>query len=177
MRARKGGRSTRGFRDAGTTTRLAGDPNGLPAAAGTGIAPISAADLPEIVAYDERSSGTDRSALLRHLWRRLPAAAFLTRQHGQVSGYVMAREGRIAAQIGPLVADDEGVALTLLAQSARAAGGRVCLDLFDHRPAMRKWLDRAGFVPVTRFIRMVHGPNDIYTRDHDVYVIAGPELG
>jgi hypothetical protein len=31
-------------------------------------------------------------------------------------------------------------------------------------------------VPVTRFIRMVLGPAEIFPPDHRVYIIAGPEL-
>ena len=32
-------------------------------------------------------------------------------------------------------------------------------------------------MPATRFVRMVLGEQDIFPRDHCVYVIAGPELG
>lgn len=167
-----------GFRDAGTSTRLAGDLSREPPRSGPAdAAPIGAADLPEIAAYDARSSGTDRSTLLDHLWRRLPGAALVARRDGRVTGFVMARPGRLSAQIGPLVADDDATAIGLLARAGAAARGPVCLDLFDQRTATRQWLDARGFAPVTRFIRMVLGPEEIFPSDHRVHVIAGPELG
>src|SRR5439155_829120 len=86
--------------------------------------------------------------LVTPAWRRL----------GAVSGFVMARPGRLSAQIGPLVAEDDATALALLARAGQAIGGPVCLDLFDQRRALRDWLDGLGFRPLTRFFRMVRGP-------------------
>ncbi len=106
---------------------------------------------------------------------RLPRAAFLLRRGGRLIGFVLARNGRRSAQIGPLVADDEEAAIALLDAAGRSAGP-FCIDLFDQRTAVRGWLDRAGFQPVTRFIRMVHGPAEIFPSHHDVHAIAGPEL-
>ncbi len=116
-------------------------------------------------------------ALLGHLLGRLPAAAFVARRNGRITGFVMARPGRLSAQIGPLVAADDATALALLARAGQGVGGPVCLDLFDQRRAMRAWLDGRGFRPLTRFIRMVLGPAAIVPADHRTYVIAGPELG
>ena len=88
----------------------------------------------------------------------------------------MARHGRMSTQVGPLLAEDDATALALLTAAAGAIGGPVCLDLFDQHAALRARLDKAGFVPVTRFIRMVHGPARIFPDNHGTYVIAGPEL-
>jgi GNAT superfamily N-acetyltransferase len=166
-----------GFRDAGTLTRLVGDLSKVPALVGeTAVSPLREADLAELIAYDTHSSGTDRSALLRHLFARLPEAAFVARSGGKLTGYVLARRGRTSSQIGPLVAEDDATALALLSAAGRAAGGPICFDLFDQRTQVRAWLDARGFVPVTRFIRMVLGPAEIFPPDHRVYIIAGPEL-
>ena len=166
-----------GFRDAGTSTRLGGDLSGGRLAPARGVAPLAPEDLASVAAYDRRSSGTDRMALLGHLLGRLPAAAFVARRNGRITGFVMARPGRLSAQIGPLVAADDATALALLARAGQGVGGPVCLDLFDQRRAMRAWLDGRGFRPLTRFIRMVLGPAAIVPADHRTYVIAGPELG
>ena len=164
-----------GFRDAGTSTRLVGTIDNPGAPGAENIAPMTDADLAEVAAYDQHSSGTDRAVLLAHLKDRLPEAAFVMRRAGQLIGYVLARNGRRSAQIGPLVADDEDAAITLLHAAGRAAGP-FCIDLFDQRTALRAWLDRAGFQPVTRFIRMVHGPAEIFPPKHRMDAIAGPEL-
>ncbi len=165
-----------GFRDAGTLTRLVGDLSVIVPGPTPGVAPLGVADLAEVVAYDARHSGTDRSALLSHLRERLPEAAFVARRAGKITGYVTARRGRMSSQIGPLVADDEATALALFEHAGRAAGGRVCLDLFDQWTGTRAWLDQRGFVPVTTFIRMVLGPAEIFPAGHCVHIIAGPEL-
>jgi GNAT superfamily N-acetyltransferase len=166
-----------GFGDAGTSTRLGGDLSGALLSPDDGVAPLALEDLAAAAAYDRRSSGTDRTALLGHLLGRLPAAAFVARRKDRVTGFVMARPGRLSAQIGPLVAEDDATALALLARAGQAIGGAVCLDLFDQHGAVRAWLDGRGFRPLTRFIRMVLGPTAIVPADHRTYVIAGPELG
>jgi GNAT superfamily N-acetyltransferase len=165
-----------GFNDTGTLTRLVGDLSASMPEPSRGIAPLALSDLADVGACDARSSGTDRAALLRHLHGRFPEAAFVARRGSAVTGFVMARRGRMSVQIGPLVAGDDATALALLAAAGRAAGGPVCFDLFDQRADMRAWLDARGFVPVTRFIRMVLGPADIFPAGHRTCIIAGPEL-
>jgi GNAT superfamily N-acetyltransferase len=165
-----------GFQDAGTSTRLVGDLSPLPTSAGEDVENITEVDWPEIVAYDTRSSGTAREALLRHLWQRLPQAGFIARRGGAIGGFVLARPGRRSGQIGPLLAEDDRIAVALLSAAGRAAGGPVCLDLFDQRSVIRAWLDARRFVPVTRFIRMVHRNAKLFPEPHQVYLIAGPEL-
>ncbi len=166
-----------GFRDTAASTRLGGDLSNATPPAGSELAALTPADLAAVAAYDKVSSGTDRTLLLGHLLQRLPPAAFVARRQGAVGGFVMARPGRMSAQIGPLVAEDDATALALLAAAGRAIGGPVCLDLFDQRQSLRAWLDGRGFRPLTRFFRMVRGPATIAPEDHKTYVIAGPELG
>jgi predicted N-acetyltransferase YhbS len=166
-----------GFRDTATSTRLGGDLGHATPPAAIELAVLTPADLAAVAAYDRLSSGTDRTILLGHLLQRLPAAAFVARRQGGISGFVMARPGRLSAQIGPLVAEDDATALALLAAAGRAIGGLACLDLFDQRQALRDWLDGQGFRPLTRFFRMVRGPAEIAPADHRTYIIAGPELG
>ena len=166
-----------GFRETGTSTRLVGDLSLLPASVSEEMETITEADWQEIVAYDSRSSGTNRETLLRHLWRRLPQAGFVARRGGSVCGYVLGRRGRRCGQIGPLLAEDDYIATALLSAAGREAGGPMCLDLFDQHAVVRAWLDARGSVPVTRFIRMVYGGAELFPEPHQVYVIAGPELG
>jgi GNAT superfamily N-acetyltransferase len=166
-----------GFRDGETLTRLVGDLSDMPGPTdGPAVRAMTAEHLAEIAAFDARSSGTDRKVLLAHLRGRMPRAALAARRNGRLAGFVLARDGRTCSQIGPLVADDDETAAALLAAAGRAVGGPVCFDLFDHRPVLRSLLDRHGMRPVTRFIRMVQGTEDIFPPGHGVHIIAGPEL-
>jgi GNAT superfamily N-acetyltransferase len=166
-----------GFRDVGNSTRLVGTLGSEAKNIASDIFKLTVAELPEIAAFDAQWSGTDRTTLLHHLWQRYPAAAYGARRQGRIAGFVLARAGRMSAQIGPLVATDDELAADLLARAGSAINGPVCFDLFDQRTAVRAWLDQSGFRPVTRFIRMVLGETEIFPSDHRVYIIAGPELG
>jgi GNAT superfamily N-acetyltransferase len=166
-----------GFRDVAYSTRLAGTIRREVQGYGIDVVPLGSADLPEIIAFDTKSSGTDRAKLLHHLWQRHPSAAHVARRKGRIAGFVLARPGRLSTQIGPLVAAEEDLAIALLARAGSAIDGQVCLDLFDQHVGVRRWLDQRKFGPVTRFIRMVLSKRDIFPQNHKIYIIAGPELG
>jgi hypothetical protein len=169
-----------GFRDVYRTTRLfAAQPPAIPAPSPSNvtIAPMGEASLDSVAAYDRTVSGTDRNDLLRHLFGRYSAAAAMACRNGRICGFVLARDGRSCAQIGPLIADDAAIALVLLQRALAAIAGPVCLDVGDHHPQMRAWLDANGFNPVTPFIRMIEGREEPFDDPRRVYVIAGPELG
>lgn len=169
-----------GFRDVYRTTRLfAGRPTTGRAVAPSGVSldAMSDSDLSPVAAYDRLPAGTDRSDLLRHLFSRHRRAAVIARRNGGICGYVLARDGRRCAQIGPLVADAPGIALGLLQQSLACLSEAVCLDLGDHHVHLRAWLEGNGFTPVTPFIRMIEGRAEPFDDPRRVFIIAGPELG
>ena len=135
---------------------------------------IRAPDWPRILELDRRAFGADREAVLRNLARRQPQAALVSD-----GGFVLAREGREAAQIGPLVAREERGARELLAAALRQVKPPVYLDLLDSREETRMWLEERGFAFQRPFTRMVHtaghavAPGDASL----VHCPAGPELG
>lgn len=163
-----------GFKDIDSSTRLAGPPGGKLAVGG--VAPVSSDDMAGIIAYDRTVAGTDRSGLLAHLLARCPEAAFVARSNGRVRGFVLAREGRQAHQIGPLCADDDATAEALLQAARGAIGGPVCLDVVDRHLPMIEGLRAGGFSTLTRFCRMVLGDTAAVPTDPRGYVIGGPEL-
>jgi len=124
------------------------------------------------LSLDRAAFGADRSAVLRALQERLPDAAF-----GGRNGFVLGRDGREANQIGPLVARDEGTALTLLEQAVDAVGTPLYVDVVDHAPKLQAWLQSHGFGIQRPFTRMVHGGSRAPGDESLVYLVAGPELG
>ena len=86
-------------------------------AGGTTIRPIADADWPALCAYDAAAFGADRGALLQRLRGRLPAAEMVAERGDRIAGFMLGRNGRSAAQIGPLVAEDDD-------DCAGAAGAR-----------------------------------------------------
>ncbi len=135
---------------------------------------ITESDWPRILELDRLAFGADRETVLRNLAQRLPQAAFVSE-----SGFVLGREGREAAQIGPLVARDESGAAELLAAALASIKPPVYLDLLDSREAIKSRLERAGFEFQRPFTRMVHTRGEALAPGEAglVYCPAGPELG
>ncbi len=135
-------------------------------------------DLERLRALDGAAFGADRSALLRRLLERMPAAALVAkRSGGALAGMLFERAGRTATQIGPVVADDTGIALALIAAAVRSAAGPLMIDVpLDHR-AVSAWLERHGFTVERPFTRMQYGAAAPFGSLTNAFAIAGPELG
>jgi GNAT superfamily N-acetyltransferase len=143
--------------------------------AGGGVRRATTADLTRICDYDAQAFGADRTASLRDLHNRCPNAAFLAESGGRLTGFILARPGRIATQIGPLVADDRQTAEHLMTAATASLAGPVIVDVFTRYNAMRTLLARIGFTGQRPFTRMLNGCVPL-PRDRAI-LSAGPELG
>ncbi|MEX0643247.1 MAG: GNAT family N-acetyltransferase [Pirellulales bacterium] len=133
-------------------------------------------DYERLCALDCSVVGADRQKFLVRLFHELPEAVRLVKKSGEIEGYLTARPGSEALQIGPCVAAEE-VGATLLADAAwRYAGQRVVLDVpLGNAPAVR--LAQSLRLNVGRsFVRMRRGPavGDDLSR---LWASSGPELG
>ena len=102
-----------GFRDTWGFKRFRLD-HAVPAQPDAVARPVE--DWESLLAQDAEAFGASRERLLRALGSRMPRCALELPGRG----FVLARDGREASQIGPLVAHDEDGALALL-QAALAA--------------------------------------------------------
>mgnify|MGYP001574187893 CR=1 FL=1 len=171
--AQEGFRGTWGFR----RIALHGPASFSGAADGVGVRPLQASDWPRIAALDAPAFGADRVTLLRSLAERLPGAALVAERDGELSGFVLGRDGREANQLGPLVARDVTSARALLAEVLARVPSPVYIDVVDREPALQAWLGEHGFVFQRPFTRMVHGAERAPGDARLVYCPAGPELG
>ena len=137
------------------------------------VRPMTAADLPGIRIYDHQLSAMNRPSLLALLAARQPAMALVS-DHG---GFVLGREGRTAYSIGPVVADDEAIALALIAKAAASVPGPFIIDVPERHTEIRKWLERQGAVSPRGYVRMTLGTVPGLDDPHSVFALAGPELG
>lgn len=136
--------------------------------------PMTRADLPTVRAMDEQVFGGPRALILDSLFSR---AAPVCRIMPDGSGIALARDGRLATQIGPVLASSDGSALALLAAAVRAAPGPVFVDALDEHQALTDWLDSSGFTRQRPFTRMAKQHPDPFGAPKRLYVAAGPELG
>ena len=150
------------------------------AAAGAGqatVRPLRDTDWPAILAIDRPAFGADRAALLRSLAARLPRAAHVAEHAGRISGFVLARDGREATQIGPLLGADDTSARALLDAALSTLDGPICVDLTDRHARLLRWLQARGFAYQRPFTRMVRGLPSAPGDPGRIVLVAGPELG
>lgn len=133
-----------------------------------------AADAAVVQALDAQANGCGRGFLLADFLQRAGTRAHLSPAR---TGFVIAREGRRATQIGPLVAEDESSALSLLQAALAGVSGRVFLDVPDRWAALRAWMEQAGFTRQRAFVRMSLGAAPIASVNDRLFVLAGPEFG
>ncbi len=162
-----------GFRPLGGITRWQGQ--GGPDGGSFGaVLPLEESQLPAAVALDAAVFGAPRASLLRSFRARAPHLALRLKEHG----IVVARPGRLATQIGPLAASDEGAALALLRAALARATGPVFLDVPDRWTGLAAELQRRGFTIQRSFRRMALADRPPVLGDAARgFVIAGPEFG
>lgn len=131
-------------------------------------------DLGTIVAADAKAFGAPRRRLLSGLMLRAPAHALVLKDG---TGFVLARPGRLALQIGPLVAPDEATALRLLEAALGRAEGPVVLDVPAAWDGVAAHLSASGFAKERPYLRMALGRSQPFGDPGQLFAIAGPELG
>ncbi|MCK6454688.1 MAG: GNAT family N-acetyltransferase [Alphaproteobacteria bacterium] len=151
-------------------------PSDLSPTAGVTIRPASARDLPDIAEYDAPRSALDRRHVLSHLLARAPRLAHVAESRGRLQGFVLGRDGRIATQLGPIVAESEAIAIALLARASRAGDSPFILDVPDRHAAMTQHLRAAGATSPRGFFRMTLGDAPGLDDARRVMALAGPEL-
>ncbi len=170
-----------GFRDTWGFARYRREARAAPEAPetreGPATRPLLDSDWPAIAGLDAPAFGADRTPLLRSLAARLPVAARIVEQNGRLRGFIFGRNGREAFQIGPLLAQDDATAQSLIGAAFAALSGPVYADLLDRRKTLLPWLKQQGFEFQRPFTRMVHGAPDAPGDNADIVLVAGPELG
>ncbi len=162
-----------GFEPVFELTRWQGAGGGH-AAKPAGTRPMREGDLAAIAAIDAEAFGARRPFLLENFFRRAPHLAFATESG---DGFALARPGRLATQIGPIVAADEDAALALLAAALDAASGPVFLDLCDRWSGLAREVERRGFSVQRPFLRMALHRRVVFGDAARTFVVAGPEFG
>ena len=138
-----------------------------------GIRAMAAGDIPFVTAIDAAAFGSQRKFLIESLFRRLPQLAFVSHDN---TSFVLARPGRMATQIGPIVATNEDTANALL-DAAHCVSGPVFLDLIDGRDILMRKLQQRGFSVQRPFLRMGLNRRAPFGDPAHLFVVAGPEFG
>ncbi len=131
-------------------------------------------DLPATVeALDRAAFGGDRGVILRRLWQRAGGVARVA----EGRGFLLARNGRRAVQLGPLCATDAVWAVETLEEALDRIPGAVFVDVPDRQQAVRDLLVRRGFQVQRPFLRMAKGDMKGVGDPARLFVAGGPEIG
>lgn len=167
-----------GFRDEFELSRFEGVALPVAGAMDSAVQALRDEDLAAVVNFDAPRFGVPRPAVLRSLAARNPEWCLVCRARTGIAGYLLAREGHAAVQLGPWVALDSASAAALLdAFLLRASGRRVLVDTPHPNIAGGSLLRSRGFVVQRTFTRMHLGPNLSSGVPTCVYGGSGAEKG
>jgi len=168
-----------GFRDVYPLSRWHVPPGAhqpLPSPGGIAIGPATTEDLERICLFDASRIGLARAPVLSHLLARAQGLARIARRgDGGIAGFCLARDGRIATQLGPIVAEDETIGLALASHALAATDQPVIADIPDRHARFRCWLAEQGAFAPRNFVRMLRGMARLEDGAH-TFALAGPEL-
>jgi GNAT superfamily N-acetyltransferase len=150
--ARQASYAKSGFRLAYRNIRYQGRVDGI------GCAHVAAAvDVPfeQLLAYDRRCFPAARERFVS-VWIAQPdTVALATIDGGRVAGYGVIRRCKVGCKIGPLFADDAGIATGLVrALAARIPGEVITPDVPETNPAAVALAERHGMSSVFETARM-----------------------
>lgn len=172
-----------GFRDEFEVTRFEGrapelTPGSATASAEGFIKPMERSDMIRVAELDAQGFGARRGGVLASLSGRDPGLCFVARKAGDISGYLIAREGREAIQMGPVVASTSSTAEELFRALYRAAPGRrIFMDLPMPNHDGAEIIARHGFVVQRSFTRMTLGEEGPKGNVSLVFGTSGAEKG
>jgi GNAT superfamily N-acetyltransferase len=142
------------------------------------VTPFSSAEFSDVVRLDAAAFGAERAAVLQSLADRTPELCIALADSTGLAGFLIAREGASAVQIGPWIARNVDVAEKLLhAFFQRAIGRRVFVDVVAPNSAATTLIQHHGFTVQRTLTRMYLGENVHPGVPSLVFGISSPEKG
>jgi GNAT superfamily N-acetyltransferase len=149
----------------------------LPADESPGVPePRSVEGLDGVIALDREVSGTDRDRLIRRFAREYRGSLRVVGDGDGVDGYLMARPGSTARQIGPCIADERAGPRLLADARSRYAGEAVVLDVPTANAPASALVGSWGLRAARVLIRMGRGPR-VEEDLSRIWAGSGPEKG
>jgi ribosomal protein S18 acetylase RimI-like enzyme len=167
-----------GFIDEYELSRYEGAPVADDLAEEAGVVPFSSANFMAMVQLDAAAFGAERRAVLQSLSERNPELCFAMRDAGGGGGFIIAREGAGAVQVGPWIPRDATVAERLLrALFRRLPGRRIFVDVVAPNAPANAIIRQQGFKVQRTLTRMYLGENAHPGEPLLVFGISSPEKG
>ena len=140
-----------GFQTIDHVAKHIGDPDRSSLRAGASSVPVHPVAmltpeiLQQILDLDRQSQGAPRDAVLRRLAARSVCTVVARDSFGSLTGFALLLQKQGFAQLAPVVAADDDVALALIAEAAAKAGGALRIDVPVGRVRLLTALRAAGW--------------------------------
>jgi GNAT superfamily N-acetyltransferase len=134
--------------------------------------PLNATDIVTVQRLDEAAFGGDRGPLLADVAQRGAPCEVIN----DGRAFALSRAGRVAHQIGPIVAQDETTAVTLFGRLLDRIQTTAFIDIPDEHNALADCAEAAGFTRQRPFKRMIRS-SDRRQGPGAMFALFGPELG
>lgn len=116
---------------------------------------VSCNEVARIARWDAAAFGTDRQHVIATVLES--GEGLLAERNGRLAGYALARRAGRGTTIGPVVAEDEILAIELIARALQRSGGFCRLDVPQDAALLSAWLETAGLTRVDRAAVMIRG--------------------
>jgi len=135
--------------------------------------------MQDIIDFDANIFGFRRGNVLERLAIENPDLGFVSRSHsGCVQGYIMARKGLNAYQIGPWISVSRTVAEELFVLMLnKLQNEKIFLDVPDVNEKGINIVEKHGFNVQRKFTRMFLGSNSYPGKPVIIYATSSPEKG
>ncbi|ANV85097.1 GCN5 family acetyltransferase [Picosynechococcus sp. PCC 7003] len=143
-----------------------------------GLKPLTAVDIEEICAYDQRFFPGDRRTFLNSWLQQPNSTTWVTVNNGEITGYGMVRPCRQGYKIGPLFANNAEIAerLFLALKGSLPTGSELFLDVPMVNPEAIALAQRYQLQPVFETARMyTQAPPKIPVKN--IFGVTSFELG
>jgi GNAT superfamily N-acetyltransferase len=149
-----------GFREHHGIRQHQGTATQLPAFAplrDTALRTVSVADLEAVCELDAAAFGANRGQLVSAVFNDGNGSGVLARRNGRLAGFALVRQSGRGTTVGPVVAEDEALAVALIAHQLNTSGGFTRVDVPADAAQLGDWLEAAGIVCVDHVTTMVRG--------------------
>jgi GNAT superfamily N-acetyltransferase len=166
-----------GFRDEYWSLRYTGRASRSPV---THAEPMRRSDLDAVTMLDEAFFRGRRGRMLRWVYERFPDLCFASWKDGELSGFIMAKDGSDSVKVGPWICCpgcEEAAEALLRSVMNMRVGEDFWVGCPEGNRSSVAVLERNGFTPLPSSLRMCYGDCGVREDVVGVYGLGGPDKG
>jgi GNAT superfamily N-acetyltransferase len=169
-----------GFRERYAIGQHQGTATQVPAVAplaDTVLRSVSPTDLEALCDLDAAAFSANRRQVVGAVFNAGGGVGVLAHRNGRLAGFALARQSGRGTVIGPVVAEDQSLAIALLAYQLETTRGFTRVDVPADAAQLSDWLETAGLVCVDHVTTMVRGDSPERHAEARVFGLVSQALG